>query len=165
LVAYVVTRNGSSLGIDEVRRYLADKLPDYMIPTALVVLESFPLTPNGKLDRNALPAPAASRPYVAPGTALERTLAELWQGVVGGSPVGLDDSFFEIGGNSLRMAQVHGLIREQLQRDVPITRLFQFPTIRALAAFLEKPAARPAGRLQRVALRAQQMKGLADVGD
>jgi amino acid adenylation domain-containing protein len=156
LVAYVVPADHRLP--DNLRDRLRAKLPDYMVPAVFVTLPVLPLTPNGKLDRDALPAPVAAQTYRAPRTTLEQTLAGLWQQVLGVERVGLEDNFFDLGGDSLRLIQVQGQISHVLQREVPVTELFQYPTIRALADFLGAPAARPAGRLQRVAARAEQMR-------
>src|SRR4029077_10649835 len=98
------------------RSYLQAKLPEYMVPSAFVMLERLPLTPNGKVDRRALPAPDAARPalgeqYVVPRTAVERQLAEIWGSVLGLDGVGLHDNFFELGGHSLLATQVVSRIR------------------------------------------------------
>jgi acyl carrier protein len=100
----------------------------------------------------------AAQTYRAPRTTLEQTLAGLWQQVLGVERVGLEDNFFDLGGDSLRLIQVQGQIGRVLQREVPVTELFQYPTIRALADFLSAPAVRPTGRLQRVGARAEQMR-------
>lgn len=160
LVAYIVLTEPTGPTAEVLRDQLRTKLPEYMLPTSFVVLRSLPLTANGKVDRRALPAPVAGRPYVGPRTALEQMVAGVWQQELGMKQVGLEDNFFELGGTSLRLARVHGALRGLLRRELSIAKLFEYPTIRALAAFLDQPAAaRPAGRLQRVAARAQQMMG------
>ena len=164
LVAYVVA---PGLTAPELREYLGRELPAAMVPGVFVFLDRLPLTPNGKVDRQALPAAGradSGKPFVAPGTALEQSLAGIWQKVLDRERVGLEDNFFELGGNSVRLAQVHGKLRVLLNRDLPITTLFQYPTIRALAGYLgqQKPkqtsgsSARQRAARQ-IAARAQQV--------
>src|SRR5207247_805014 len=104
LVAYVVT--GAAHDVGEWRAWLSRSLPDYMLPAAFVSMESFPLTSSGKIDRAALPAPDASRPaqdqaYVGPRDQLEQTLVDLWQTTLGLNQLGVNDNFFEVGGDSI----------------------------------------------------------------
>jgi 3-oxoacyl-(acyl-carrier-protein) synthase len=139
LVGYVVAP--PELDMAALRTYLAERLPRYMLPSALVRLETLPLTLTGKIDRRALPAPSTARPgpeqsFVAPRSELEHTLGTIWQEVLGLERVGVDDPFFELGGHSLLLAQVRARIRERLRRDIGMVSLFQYPTIRQLAAYL-----------------------------
>ncbi len=123
----------------ELRQFLRDRLPDYMVPSAFVFLETLPLTPNGKVDRAALPAPEAPRGEDAanpPRSALERTIAAVWQEVLQLERVGVHENFFDLGGHSLRMMQVHGKLRQALDRDIAMVDLFRHPTVAALAAAL-----------------------------
>ncbi|HET8840181.1 MAG TPA: amino acid adenylation domain-containing protein, partial [Ktedonobacteraceae bacterium] len=121
------------------RHYAQDRLPDYMVPAAIVVLEHWPLTPNGKLDRRQLPAPLWSErsgvttALVAPRTPLEEVLAEIWQHVLGIEQVGVDDDFFALGGHSLLATQVIARLREILHTEIPLRVLFEKTTIAALA--------------------------------
>jgi acyl carrier protein len=105
-----------------------------------VVLDKFPLTPNGKVDRKALPKPATARgaqtAFTPVETELEKTIADIWQELLQVERVGLNDNFFDLGGHSLLLAQVHARLRDALQRDLPIIKLFQYPTIQSLATFL-----------------------------
>ncbi|MCY1071409.1 amino acid adenylation domain-containing protein [Nannocystis sp. RBIL2] len=129
------------------RRHLADRLHDAMIPSAFVQLDALPRTPHGKLDRRALPAPSRPQRPAAPAPAstdLEATLTAIWRRLLDLAEVGLDDPFFDLGGHSLLLAQVRAAIRTQLGRDVPIVELFQHPTIRSLAAHLRGAAEEPA---------------------
>ncbi|MBA3947501.1 MAG: amino acid adenylation domain-containing protein, partial [Herpetosiphonaceae bacterium] len=140
LVAYVVTQPGQSL-IDEqaLREWLQTTLPEYMLPSAFVVLDQLPLTPNGKLDRRALPAPAETAPaasFVAPRTPLEQQLANMWGEVLDRSPIGVTDNFFALGGHSLLATQLVQRLRTALKVEVPLRALFEHPTIAALAAHL-----------------------------
>ncbi|MBZ5554814.1 MAG: amino acid adenylation domain-containing protein [Acidobacteriia bacterium] len=145
LVAYLVAGEAAAPGTSELRTFLLHTLPDYMVPAAFVWLKQLPLSPNGKVDRRALPAPDKTqrdleKPFVAPRTELERALAGLWQSALNVEKVGLEDNFFELGGHSLLLVQVHGKLRAHLHRDLPITELFQYPTIRALAEHLSESA-------------------------
>ena len=142
LVAYVVAGDRPS-GVEKLRTYLAQKLPDYMVPAAFVFLDRLPLTVNGKLDRDALPAPTTERPqlaaaYVAPDGELESTLAGFLKAVLRQEKVSVDDNFFDLGADSLLLTNVHRQIEDSLQRDIPITDLFEFPTVRRLAEKLGK---------------------------
>jgi amino acid adenylation domain-containing protein len=141
LVAYLLASERSSPSINELRSFLADKLPEYMVPSAFVALEAFPLTPNGKVDRRALPAPDSLRPhleaeYVAPQSHTERVIAGVWSAVLQMEKVGVHDNFFDVGGHSLLMAQVYSRLKQAFQRDLSMVELFQYPTIAALAAHL-----------------------------
>jgi len=134
LVAYVV----GAVEPEALRAVLRARLPEYMVPSAFVALDALPLTPNGKLDRKALPAPErehqVSGAYVAPQSELEQQLAAVWREVLGAPQVGVDDNFFDLGGNSLLVTQVHARIKPLFAREVRVVDLFRFPTIRALCA-------------------------------
>jgi acyl carrier protein len=128
--------------VQEVRDHLRQTLPDYMLPSAFVVLDALPLTPQGKLDRNALPAAERQAPdraasYVAPQTATERLVAGIWAEVLELERVGLCDHFFEIGGHSLLTMQVVSRIRAACQVDLPLRLLFDAPTVAELAEHIE----------------------------
>ncbi|MEU2245155.1 amino acid adenylation domain-containing protein [Streptomyces sp. NPDC018338] len=132
------------------RAGLARLLPEHMVPSAFVALDRLPLSPNGKVDRKALPAPerpAAGTDWIAPRDATERTLAELWQQVLRLDRIGATDNFFEIGGDSMHAVRVVGLARER-GLDIPLTELFAHQTVEAVAAWLASRAARPAERRQ-----------------
>jgi amino acid adenylation domain-containing protein len=139
LVAYLVlTEDGGAQSISELREYLKKQLPEYMLPTAFVLLSEMPLTPNGKINRRALPAPDDSRgelekDYVAPRTELEREVAAIWQEVLGVERVGVYDNFFELGGHSLLATQVMSRVRESLRVEVALRSLFETPTVEGLA--------------------------------
>jgi acyl-CoA synthetase (AMP-forming)/AMP-acid ligase II/acyl carrier protein len=130
LVAYVV---GGPDGVDEpaLRAHAEQVLPDYMVPSAFAVLDSLPLTPNGKLDRRALPEPvfAGSSAYRAPVTSRQRTLCSLFAEALGVTRVGVDDSFFDLGGQSLSGMRLVDLINQAFDVELPIDRLFDFPTV------------------------------------
>lgn len=144
LVAYVVLKadgGAASPGFDALRRWLADRLPEYMIPSAFVTLERLPLTPNGKLDRSALPAPGTERPdldreYVPPITEEERILAETWMDALVLERVGVHDNFFVLGGDSMRSVRVVNLARDK-GLIFTVQDLFRHPTISGLVSALE----------------------------
>ncbi|HZF09405.1 MAG TPA: amino acid adenylation domain-containing protein, partial [Thermoanaerobaculia bacterium] len=142
LVAYVVPRPGERLEAPEIgalRRALAERLPEALVPAAVVVLEALPKSAHGKVDRRALPAPEP-RPALeaAPRTPLERAVAAVWQEVLGIERVGIDDNFFELGGSSLLLVRLRSRLAQTLERDVAVVDLFQHPTIRALAEHLAR---------------------------
>nr|UBH04475.1 NosC [Desmonostoc muscorum CCALA 125] len=136
LVAYVVPHQHTPT-INELRQFLKAKLPDYMVPNAFVMLESMPLTPNGKVDRRALPAPdlhsEGTEKYVAPRTPIEETLAQIWSQVLKVEQVGIHDNFFELGGHSLLATQIFSRIRDRFKVQLPLHELFNTPTIAELA--------------------------------
>lgn len=162
LVAYLVSRNGI-VSSSALREYLQVKLPDYMIPAAFVTLEQIPLTPNGKVDRKALPAPGArkieiERAYVAPGNYLEEILCGIWRKVLDLQRVGVQDNFFERGGHSLLAVRLIGEINRSLKTHLRIPTLFQNPTIGKLAGVLaQEQHARPEPQL--IALQRGQSGG------
>lgn len=141
LVAYLVARSQPAPSTGDLRRWLQDRLPDYMIPAVFMYLDAFPLGPNGKLDTRALPPPDHLRPmletrYQAPKTALEQSIVQIWQDVLQLEQVGIQDNFFDLGGSSLLMCQAHQRLRTTLQRDIALVTLFRYPTVGSLADFL-----------------------------
>jgi amino acid adenylation domain-containing protein len=141
LVGYVVAVEDDGLGL-RCQAALRESLPDYMVPTQIVVLPRFPLTPNGKLDRKALPDPTfEGRDYVAPRTPLEWALAEIWQQVLGVDKVGITDNFFELGGDSLRTLKVISKVRALNQPDfqLKLRDMMAKPTIAGLSGVDEQP--------------------------
>ncbi|WP_107656874.1 non-ribosomal peptide synthetase [Nocardia suismassiliense] len=147
LIGYVVAdrsngnggTNGNALEGAQVRRFAAERLPEFLVPTVVMVIDRVPLTPNGKLDRAALPAPefASSRDYRAPGSERERVLAGLFGEVLGIDRVGADDSFFELGGHSLSATRLISRIRVVLGVEVPIRTVFDAPTVAQLVTRLD----------------------------
>ncbi|MUG96546.1 amino acid adenylation domain-containing protein [Scytonema sp. UIC 10036] len=142
LVAYLLSENAPTVGAQGIapllRKFLKNKLPGYMIPSAFVFLEEFPLTPNGKINRRALPAPDISQrnlevDFVAPRTPSEQELAKIWAEVLRLKQVGIYDNFFELGGHSLLATQVVSRLREAFAIDFPLRELFDNPTIAELA--------------------------------
>ncbi len=145
LVGYYVPVNGSSLSHADLTRHLREKLPEYMVPSAFVALERLPRTPNGKVDRRALPAPAQDRPglgsgYAAPCTALEEQLAAIWAEVLGQERVGIHDNFFfDLGGHSLLAVRLVSRIQQRTGKLVPLAVLFRDPTVSGMARHLHRP--------------------------
>jgi len=142
LVAYVVVEEEQSPGVSELRHHLKAKLPEYMVPAVFMMLDQMPLSPNGKVDRRALPAPDQARPdlaasYVAPRTATEEVMEAIWAEVLGLEPVGINDNFFELGGHSLLATQVMSRVRTAFEMEVPLRVLFEDQTVAALAARIE----------------------------
>jgi len=143
LVAYILPTksahyNGSwPLSVSELRQFLSNKLPSYMIPAAFVQLDALPLTPNGKINRKALPAPdygqLQSDTFVAPRTANEALLAQMWSNLLGVAPIGIHDNFFELGGHSLLATKVIARLRKEFEVNLPLSTLFEAPTIADLA--------------------------------
>jgi amino acid adenylation domain-containing protein len=143
LVAYLVPEGAQRPSPEGLRQFIKEQLPEYMVPAVFVMLETMPLTPNGKVDRKALPVLDHSRPelereYVAPRTPVEQTLAEIWSTVLGIQRVGIHDPFFELGGHSLLAAQVISRIQEAFQIELPLRTLFEEPTVAGLAAQIEQ---------------------------
>lgn len=143
LVGYVTwKREAPADGTSALREHLRAGLPEFMVPSHFVVLRDLPRTPNQKVDRTALPAPehvqetAAREPAIAPAGELETVIAGVWQDVLKLPSVGVHDNFFDLGGHSLLAVQVHSRLKKALERDLAITDLFRFPTVRGLAEFL-----------------------------
>jgi amino acid adenylation domain-containing protein len=149
LVAYVVveqSRPGDREPVStELKKHLASKLPDYMLPSIFVELEALPLTPNGKVDRRALKVPTDHRPagqqQVAPRNEAEAMLLQLWQKVLGLKTIGVTDNFFELGGHSLLASRLFAQIQNTFGKHLPLSALFQSPTIEQLALALREPDA------------------------
>ncbi|MGW4246000.1 amino acid adenylation domain-containing protein, partial [Nocardia sp. NPDC004722] len=141
LVGYVIPAAGHSVDIDAVRAELHDGLPGYMVPTAFVVLDAFPLNASGKLDRKQLPAPVfEAKVFRAPSTPIEEIVAGVFADVLGVGRVGMDDDFFELGGNSLIATQVTARLGTALDTQLAVRDLFEASTVAALAARVERSA-------------------------
>ncbi|KTD23817.1 non-ribosomal peptide synthetase [Legionella lansingensis] len=141
LVAYYVLKEqNSAVSVGELRQYLKRYLPDYMVPTTFVRMESFPLNANEKLDRLALPAPqfTASQHYLPPNTSLEKMLAHVWLEELEIKPIGLNDDFFELGGHSLSAARMISKINYTLNKEVTLHDFYQTPTIAYLVTLIKK---------------------------
>ncbi len=164
LIAYVVPKAGAVLGSADLRAALAATLPEYMVPSTFVFLDSLPLTANGKIDRNALPDPLTSENESGtstelPRNELERAIAQSWKEALGVDSVGLNENFFDLGAHSLMVAEVHMQLQQQLGRELSLVDLFQFPTVTELANHLNggEVAPRVASRAaRRLAVREQQ---------
>nr|QEO74637.1 condensation domain-containing protein [uncultured bacterium] len=144
LVAYVVAHEGATLTLAAMRDHLRSRLPEIMLPSALTLLSRWPVNAHGKLDRAALPPPAfdrgaSSAPFVAPAGETERRVAAVWAEVLGLSEVGVLDNFFEIGGDSFSIVKMAARLKELSGAAVPVTRAFEFPTVRSLARSLDQP--------------------------
>ncbi|ASS75247.1 hypothetical protein CIG75_09800 [Tumebacillus algifaecis] len=135
LVAYLIAPQLQ--GVEDLSLFVQSKLPSYMLPDAFLVLEQFPLTPNGKIDRNALPEPSASidktQMHVLPRTPLEEQIVSIWAEVLGHEEIGVTDNFFRLGGHSLRAVQMISRLNARLQKRVPLRTLFEAPTVAGLA--------------------------------
>ncbi|NDU72005.1 hypothetical protein GWI34_05115 [Actinomadura sp. DSM 109109] len=131
------------MGVEELRGFVSERLPEYMVPAVFVWLDSLPLTVNGKVDREKLPVPEGGRPrleqrFVAPRTSAERVLADVWGEVLGVSRIGVHDNFFALGGDSLMAVRAVGRIREAFPADYTLPELFSAPTIAGCAAVVER---------------------------
>ncbi|HEV3272931.1 MAG TPA: amino acid adenylation domain-containing protein [Candidatus Methylacidiphilales bacterium] len=146
LVAYVVP-SSQPPSVSDLQQWLGSKLPKVLVPSAIVFLPEFPKTPNGKLDRRALPKPRqqTSRPVEGAANDLERRIAAIWSDVLGVESVGLEERFFDIGGHSLLMIEVHDQLRDKTGRHVALLDLFQYPTVRSLARHLGQRSDEAAG--------------------
>ena len=143
LTAYLIPRDDARPTIAELRRFLADRLPDYMIPAAFIFLDAFPLTPSGKINRRALPPPdftalKSEQPYVAPRTPLEEHLARRFAEALGVEKVGIHDDFFELGGDSLRGAVLINRLQDDFQNKAPVRAIFLAPTVAKMATYLQE---------------------------
>ena len=140
LAAYVVP-HGIPVAANALRRFLAQKLPGYMVPSTVTTLKAFPVTPNGKIDRNALPEPSRERSeeheFVAPRSPLERRLAAIWERELGVSPIGMTDNFFDLGVTSIVAANLFAAIERELGDRLPLGAIFRAPSIETLAKLLE----------------------------
>ncbi len=169
LVAYLISRPGSQPNADTLQEFLKRKIPDYMIPGALVVLDKFPLTPNGKIDRKALPSSDTTRPTASPAVTPPRTpeeikLAEIWREVLKVEDIGVHDSFFKIGGHSLLAMQAISRMSKSFAVDLSLRSIFEAPTIAGIAEILtqhrQRAASGPIPR--RRTFSSQQAKELLD---
>ncbi|MEH2094385.1 non-ribosomal peptide synthetase [Nostoc sp.] len=147
LLAYVVADQKTSeifnqekvVTISELRNFLQEKLPEYMMPSAFVFLERMPLTPNGKIDHRALPVPESRQletPYIRPQTQAERLITNIWQQLLQIEKVGVEDNFFHLGGHSLLIVKLQVELNEIFDKEIPIVELFKYPTIKSLAEYL-----------------------------
>jgi amino acid adenylation domain-containing protein len=166
LVAYVVPQVGAQLAAGAVRAQLREEMPEYMVPSALVVLDAMPLTPNGKVDRRALPLPNQERPeleqpFVAPRSPLEEVLTKTWADVLGLENIGVHDNFFELGGHSLLATQLVARLSEAFAADLPLRAIFEAPTVSAMAERMKQEERQP-GDFERVAQVLQRLDEMTD---
>jgi amino acid adenylation domain-containing protein len=141
LVAYVVLHEKQTATAGELQQHTMKQLPNYMLPAAFVFLEAFPLTPNNKVDRGKLPAPdqlQSDKPYVAPRTPVEETVAKAWSQALGVERVGVQDNFFALGGHSLLAMQIISGLRMSLQVELPLRGFFEAPTVAQLSEIIEQ---------------------------
>jgi amino acid adenylation domain-containing protein len=160
LVAYIVSKGDSGLTVEAIRRFLLERIPDYMVPGIYVFSKDLPLTNSGKIDRRSLPDPEMDRPrleqgFVDASNDIETILVEVWRQVLGFQKIGIDDNFFDLGGNSILAARLAVLIGERFSRELPVVRVFEYPSIRVFANFLRKEESGPI-RLENHDHRAQQ---------
>jgi amino acid adenylation domain-containing protein len=164
LIAYVAGDEEPKAG--ELIAFLKERLPEYMVPSAFIFLPALPLSPNGKVDRAALPVPELSRPelqtpFVPPAEGVERSIAEVWSRLLGIERVGVHDNFFDLGGHSLLMAELKNSLQTKLGRTVSMVELFQYPTVKALTEHLEEPAGAEARPLVEARERVESRQSLA----
>jgi acyl-coenzyme A synthetase/AMP-(fatty) acid ligase/acyl carrier protein len=144
LTAYIVAQASSKPSASDVRRFLRERLPDYMVPTAFVAVSALPLTANGKVDRKALPAPTSTTLLADEGqvassvTPVQEALIEIWRQVLGVEQVGLHDDFFDLGGHSVLVTQITSRVRQVFEIDLTMRHLFGAPTVAALAKVVEE---------------------------
>lgn len=164
LVGYVVQDANNSISTDNIRNFLKEKLPDYMVPSAFVVLDAMPLTPNGKINRKALPLPdfkGKSEKYAPPATAAEKTLASIWSSVVGIKQVGINDDFFDLGGHSLLIVKVQSRIRDIFKIELPLNQLFEVRTIAELSQVIINHEKSP-GQVEKIAYLRQKVEQMSE---
>ncbi|MCU0532553.1 MAG: amino acid adenylation domain-containing protein [Hydrococcus sp. Prado102] len=145
LIAYIVYKQEKDVTVTELRRFLEEKLPRYLVPSNFVTIDAIPLSSNGKIDRRSLPIPDNLRPelevdYVRPQTEVQQAIADVWQKVLALEKVGIHDNFFEIGGHSLLLIQVNSKLRQLFNTDLSIVEMFRYPTISSLSEYLNKNA-------------------------
>jgi amino acid adenylation domain-containing protein len=161
LIAYVVGRN-ELFSTYQLRDFLKQELPDYMIPAAFIPMKALPLTPNGKVNRQALPktdnfSRELETKYIRPQNDLEKSIATIWQKALKVEKVGIHDNFFELGGHSLLMVQVHSQLRKIYQQDLTIIELFRYPTISSLAKFISRANNDDLTNIAQAKVRTQQL--------
>jgi bacitracin synthase 1 len=148
LCAYIVPGDsvqtpGDAFNMETLREFLSHSLPDYMIPAYFIPIDRIPLTPNNKVDRKKLPEPERSRPqletaYLEPSTRMEKLIADAWKEILRLDKIGIDDNFFDLGGDSFKMVQVSNRLKTDLNKEIPVMMMFQYSTIRFLAEYLKE---------------------------
>jgi acyl carrier protein len=164
LVAYVVPGSQPRGLLTELKGYLQKKLPAYMVPSTFTLLDEVPLTPNGKVNRKALPAPdpsgfRAENAYAEPRTPAEEQLVEIWEEVLGLERVGIHDDFFELGGHSLLATRVVSRVRKVFQVELPLLSLFEEPTIAGLALAVTQMQAEAEIDIEQMLAQVEQLQG------
>lgn len=141
LIAYIVANKADTFNVEDLKLFLKGILPDYMIPSFFISMEKVPLTPNNKVDRKALPLPNTERPdirsiFIPPSTDVEKRIAQAWKDVLTINKIGIKDNFFDIGGNSILLMKLAGILKNYFPNSIEIIQLFQYPTIKQLSEFL-----------------------------
>jgi acyl carrier protein len=163
LIGYVVVATNVQMTSDSLRSQLKQQLPDYMVPSVVVLMGKLPLTPNGKIDRNALPRPedvAVPKTYIAPSTPTEIVIAKIWGDVLQRQQISLDDNFFELGGHSLMATQVVSRIREHFAVALALRTMFELPILKTFSQSVDSAKGEVTtldGPIQRVARTAYRM--------
>jgi acyl carrier protein len=163
LVAYTVPIWERSPSVAELRGYVRQKLPEYMVPSAFVMLEALPLMPNGKVDRKALPEPdplsgRADGSYAPPRTPVEEQLTEVWEEILSVGRVGIYDNFFELGGHSLLATRVVSQVRDVLGVELPLRSIFEEPTIAGLALTITQMKAEAVIDIEQMLAQVEQLQ-------
>jgi acyl carrier protein len=166
LVAYFVHASAPPPTVGQLRDFLKQSLPEYMLPSFFISLDGLPLTPNGKVDLDALPAPDGDRPelgqgYVAPRNALEEVLAGMWALVLDIERVGIHDSFFDLGGHSLLATQLITRIGETFQTELPLGAIFEAPDVASFAERMRREESQPGG-FDKIAELLKRLEHLSD---
>ena len=148
LIAYLVPAQQPAPDTSVLREFLKQKLPEYMVPATFMILDEFPLSPNGKVNRRALPEPGQQRQqssaaFVSPQNELEHQIAEIWHSMLQLDKIGIHDNFFELGGHSLLAIQVHSKLQELLDMDISVVEVFQYPTIHSMAQYISQKQQQP----------------------
>ena len=142
ILAYLTVRDSVAHSDKELRIFLKEVLPEYMVPAHILMLEAFPLTPNEKIDRKALPEPESlaqlSSSSTAPQRQSEKLIGDIWSQVLRRTTINIDDNFFDLGGHSLLLSRVNEELQRQLERDIPLIHLFEYPTIRSLSNWIDQ---------------------------
>ncbi|MCP4990325.1 MAG: amino acid adenylation domain-containing protein [Colwellia sp.] len=168
LDAYIVLNDpDQNKSIPAIRSYLQERLPEYMVPSSFTVIETIPLTPNGKVDTKALPVPDTERSdleetYISPRTELECTIAKVWQEILKIDNPGINDNFFDLGGNSLLMVKVKNRLLEVSGHDMQVTDLFRHPTIKLLSEYMDNGTKKEESNLHNVQDRAEKQRAAMD---
>jgi amino acid adenylation domain-containing protein len=162
LVGYFVGKSGGKVSSGDLRDFLRDRLPDYMVPQHFVQLDALPLLENGKVNRKALPEPAGDRPdvasiFVSPRTDSEKVIAKAWQTVLGMGKVGVNDNFFDLGGTSLLLIRLLPHLNDAFHKELRVSQLIEYPTVGALADYLDRSGEKHA-RLEEGAFRAEKKR-------